>query len=235
MNIDEYLKEVSRCDKIVAVSNPCCKMLGDAMPNLESKLVTIHNMVDEDLIRQKAKWFDPNYDDTLINIVSVGRLAPEKHFENAIYAAKKLKDHNINFRWHLIGDGTERNYLEKLASDLDVAKEFVFEGNQPNPYPYMVHADLFVHPSYVESFGIVVAEALALGLPCVVTKSIGVMEFLIDGENAILTEQNPEDLSNKIMQVIQNDRLQNSLRDNACCPKVFEPNSIMLMIDKILV
>ena len=62
----------------------------------------------------------------------------------------------------------------------------------------MKYADLFVHPSYVESQGLTVLEAMALGVPCVVTKSRGPCEFIEDGVNGLLTEQSPESLAEEV-------------------------------------
>lgn len=229
-----YLEAAQRCDRVVAVSESCRCMLESAFSSLDAKLVTIHNMLDVSTVRRKAEAFDPYPEKDVLHIVSVGRLATEKHFENAIFAARKLKDLGIAFRWHLVGDGGLRDDLVQKAAEVDVTDCFIFEGNQVNPYPYMKHADLFVHPSYVESFGIVVTEALALGVPCVVTKSTGVMEFLEDGQNAVLTEQGSEDLANKVVEVLVSEELRERLKRNACCPEEFLPDAVMRKIEDLL-
>ena len=229
-----YLNEIENSHHVVAVSDGCRKMLVAAMPSLENRLVTIHNILDTDCIGFKAHEFDPYPDKHMFHIVCVGGLVPEKHFDNAIYAARQLKDQGFRFRWHLVGDGVLRDALRQAAEDLDVTDCFVFEGNQVNPYPYMKHADLFVHSSYVESFGIVVTEALALGVPCVVTCSTGVMDFLVDGENAVLTQQSPEDLTEKVLMVLRNQQLRAQLKENACCPEQFRPDAVMKKIDDLL-
>lgn len=230
----DYLAEVENFHQIIAVSESCRRMLAEAMPALEDRLVTIHNMLDPNTVWEKAEAFQPYVEMGVFHIVSVGGLVPEKHFENAIFAARKLKDQGIAFRWHLVGDGVLREELQKKAQDADVTDCFIFEGNQVNPYPYLKHADLFVHPSYVESFGIVVTEALALGVPCVVTKSTGVMDFLVDGENAMLTEQSAESLTEKTLELLQNDALRTQLRENVRCPEAFLPTVVMKEIDNLM-
>lgn len=229
-----YLEAAQRCDRVVVVSESCRHMMAAAFSSLEDKLVTIHNILDASSVQQKAETFGPYPKKDIPHIVSVGRLSPEKHFENAIFAARKLKDLGIAFRWHLVGDGVLRDALQQRAQEADVTDCFIFEGNQVNPYPYMKHANLFVHPSYVESFGIVVAEALALGVPCVVTKSTGVMDFLLDGENAVLTEQSAESLTDKVLELLGNDTLRTRLRQNAHCPEAFLPAAVMKEIDNLL-
>ena len=232
--MEPYLETALHCDKIVAVSDACRQMLALAFPQLADKIVTVPNMLDVHAVRQKAGSFDPYPRKDLLHIVSVGRLAPEKHFENAICAARQLKDRGFRFQWHLVGNGALGDWLRQLAKDADVTDCFIFEGNQVNPYPYVKHADLFVHPSYVESFGIVVTEALALGTPCVITESAGVRGFLVDGENAILTAQDPESLSEKVIAVLQDRQLYEKLRTNTRCPEAFLPGEVMKKIDCIL-
>lgn len=236
VNVDPkaYLEQVKPFPQVVAVSEGCRTMLQEAMPSLADRLVTIHNILNPDTIRARAAAFQPYRDDGLIHIVSVGGLAPEKHFDNAIYAAKRLKELDVPFRWHLVGDGVLREELRKKAAELEVTDRFRFEGNQVNPYPYIKNADLFVHPSYVESFGIVVTEALALGIPCVVTKSTGVMEFLRDGENVLLTEQDPDALADGVLAVLRDDSLRRRLAANAHCPEQFLPDVVMKKIDTLL-
>lgn len=222
------------CDAVAVVSDSCREMVSREFPELADKLVTVHNMLDVSAVQQKAAAFDPYPEKDTLHIVSVGRLSPEKHFDNAIFAAKQLKRRGIGFKWHLVGDGMLWDALRQKAAELDVADCFIFEGNQVNPYPYIKHADLFVHPSYVESFGIVVTEALALGVPCVVTKSTGVMDFLTDGKNAVFTDPNPESLSEKVFETLRNDVLRKQLRETACCPEVFSPDKVMKKIYVLL-
>lgn len=229
-----YLEAASACDQVAVVSNACRKMLRDAFPGLEQKLVTIPNMMDVEAVRQKAKAFDPFPDKDVCHIVSVGRLVEEKHFENAIFAAHCLKDKGYVFQWHLVGDGVLRDKLKQQMEDAGVTDCFVFEGNQPNPYPYMNHADLFVHPSYVESFGIVVAEAMALGIPCVITKSAGPCEFIEDRVNGVLTEQSAESLTEKVMDMLNNRELYEAIRANTHCPTQFLAGQVMAEIEDML-
>lgn len=236
INVDktEYMEYASCCDYVISVSDACACLLAKAFPGLREKLKVIPNMMDVTTVCQKANAFNPYPEKDYPHIVSVGRLSEGKHFDNAIYAARRLKEKGITFQWHLVGDGVLRTELQQKAKDADVTDCFIFEGNQVNPYPYMKHADLFVHPSYMESFGIVVTEALALGVPCVVTKSAGVMDFLVDGENARLTEQNPEDLAEKVVEVLCNDELREHLNGNAHCPESFLPEAVMADIEDLL-
>lgn len=231
---EAYLHEISSCHKIAAVSDGTKQMLAKAIPQLASKLVTIPNMLDAEKVEAQAAVCNPYQKKDLLHIVSIGGLVPEKHFQNAIQAAAQLKTEGISFQWHLVGDGVLHNQLVQCAKDAGVTDCFIFEGNQPNPYPYLKNADLFVHPSYVESQGLVVLEAMALGIPCVVTKSLGPCEFLKDGINGILTEQSPKSLTEQVVRILQDKELYERIRTNTHCPEQFMPGNIMNLFYKIV-
>lgn len=231
---DSYLEAADTCDQVAVVSKACRSMLADVFPILKDKLTVVPNMLDVDAIRQKAGAFQPYAEDSRFHIVTLCRLSPEKHIENAICAAQKLKEAGIAFRWHMVGGGSIENDLRNAAAVANVQDVFLFQGNQPNPYPYLKNADLFVHPSYVESQGLVVLEAMALGVPCVVTKSLGPCEFIEDGINGVLTEQNPESLTEKILEMLTNRKLYDHIKANTHCPEQFAPENVMHKIALLL-
>lgn len=236
INVDHgsYLEAADTCDQVAVVSKACRSMLADVFPILKDKLTVVPNMLDVDVIRQKAGAFQPYAEDSRFHIVTLCRLSPEKHIENAICAAQKLKEAGIAFRWHMVGGGSIENDLRNAAAAANIQDVFLFEGNQPNPYPYLKNADLFVHPSYVESQGLVVLEAMALGVPCVVTKSLGPCEFIEDGVNGILTEQSPESLAEKVLEILTDRALYERIKANTHCPEQFAPENVMKKVEELL-
>lgn len=222
----------SKMNAVAVVSQSCKAMLQEKLPELESKLVCIPNMLDAVAIGQKAG--NSPYTGDMLHIVSVGRLAPEKHFENVFPAAKALRQAGIDFAWHVIGDGPERSKLETLIAENDLKDHVILDGSKTNPYPYMKYADLFVHPSYVESQGLTVLEAMALDVPCVVTKSRGPCEFIEDGVNGLLTEQSPESLTEKVLSILTDKTLFQSIKENTVCPEQFAPDRVMKQIEELI-
>ena len=222
----------SKMNAVAVVSQSCKAMLQEKLPEIESKLVYIPNMLDAVAIGQKAG--NSPYTGDMLHIVSVGRLAPEKHFENVFPAAKALRQAGIDFAWHVIGDGPERSKLETLIAENDLKDHVILDGSKTNPYPYMKYADLFVHPSYVESQGLTVLEAMALGVPCVVTKSRGPCEFIEDGINGLLTEQSPESLTEEVLAILNDKTLYQSIKENTVCPEQFAPDRVMKQIEALI-
>ena len=229
---NSYLEVANACDQIAVVSEACRSMLADAFPTLERKLTIVPNMLDVNSVCDKAETFQPYAQSDMLHIVTLCRLSPEKHIENAVFAAQKLKEKGITFQWHVVGGGSIENDLRNAAAAANVQDVFLFEGNQPNPYPYLINADLFVHPSYVESQGIVVLEAMALGVPCVVTKSLGPCEFVEDGVNGVLTKQSPESLAEKVIEILTDRALYERIKANTHCPEQFASSKVMNLIYK---
>ena len=222
----------SRMDAVAVVSRACREMLQDHLPELADKLICVPNMLDASAILQKVEHTP--YAKNNLCIVSVGRFAPEKHFENIVPAAKALQAMNLAFMWHIVGDGSERARVEILITENGLKDYVILEGSKTNPYPYMKYADLFVHPSYIESQGLTVLEAMALGVPCVVTKSRGPCEFIEDGINGLLTEQSPESLAEKVLSILTDKTLYQSIKENTVCPEQFAPDRVMKQIEELI-
>ena len=233
-NVDcaAYGDMCSKMNAVAVVSQSCKAMLQEKLPELESKLVCIPNMLDAVAIGQKAG--NSPYTGDMLHIVSVGRLAPEKHFENIIPVAKTLRDMGTDFVWHIVGDGPERSQLETLIAENNLKDHVILDGSKTNPYPYMKYADLFVHPSYVESQGLTVLEAMALDVPCVVTKSLGPCEFIEDGVNGLLTEQSPESLAEEVLAILNDKKLYQHIKENTKFPEQFSPERVVKQIETMI-
>lgn len=201
----EYENVCKEMDYVVSVSEGCANFLRENILGINQKLYIIPNMLDIENIMKKSEEYKPfEKSEEILDFVTVGRLSPEKHVENAIKVAKMLKENTTEkFRWFIVGDGSEKNKLKNMIEDYGLDNQVILVGNKKNPYPYMKNADFLVHTSYVESQCLAVLEAMALGTPCIVTKSVGINEFAVDGYNCFLVEQNEMDLGNKILRIIQ--------------------------------
>jgi len=138
------------------------------------------------------------------DVVSVGRLVPIKGMERLIQAWALVVDKKPDARLALVGDGEERQNLEKLAASLGIA-EHVFFAGWTDPLPYLAKAKAFALLSHNEGMGRVVVEAMAAGLPCIVSDVCGLKELVdaqvgccLDGQDftaiaqALLTDWNIE-------------------------------------------
>ena len=125
------------------------------------------------------KFLDPNLiikkDDSIYNIITVGRISPSKDYETLIKAAEILKKTNINFFINIIGGvGTpeQKVYLDNLKQQVkekNLGEIINFEGPIPSKdrFRYFRSGDLFVHMSLTGSLDKVILEAMVSGLPVI--------------------------------------------------------------------
>lgn len=177
-----------RFNRIITVSQGCHDLIRDEFGLPENRIAVIPNIIDSVRIKEMAGDDDPYGSDDRFRIVTLCRLFPEKHVEDAVTAAS-LIENKLDFVWYIIGDGPEHCSLADKVKVLHLENRIVFTGNLTNPYPYLKYADLMVHTSHVESLCLSVLEAMSLGLPCVVVRSLGTGSYLIDGVNGIMTDR----------------------------------------------
>lgn len=191
---------------IVSVSEGCKKMLIQNFSNIENKIIVIPNIIDTNYIETKSKEEvnEINEYRDFIKLVSIGRLSKEKGMINCVYCCKMLLDAGYNIKWILIGDGAEYENIKKEIEVYSLQENIHMLGSINNPYKYLRHADVYVHPSNVESMSITVLEAMTLNIPVVVVKSIGPSEFIVNNENGILVQPQIDDLYKGIVKLLAN-------------------------------
>jgi glycosyltransferase involved in cell wall biosynthesis len=113
-------------------------------------------------------------------ILSVGCLNGEKNYGDLLRAFARLRPER-RARLIILGEGTERARLERLAADLGVADDVSLPGFVSNPYGYMARADLLALSSNYEALPTVVIEALACGCPVVATDCPGGVREILGG------------------------------------------------------
>jgi glycosyltransferase involved in cell wall biosynthesis len=130
------------------------------------------------------------------HVLFVGRLERYKGLYLLLEALRGIPD----VRLTVVGDGGYRQQLERLAEGMDVR----FEGFQSHPAKYYAEADIFVMPSLgPEGFGIVTMEAMAHGLPCIVSDLAVNREITGDGTAAMLFRSGSvDDLRSKLQALI---------------------------------
>jgi glycosyltransferase involved in cell wall biosynthesis len=136
-----------------------------------------------------------------------GRLVKEKDIETLIEAHKILQGRNVDYKLVFVGDGPMRNVVEKLVPDAILAG---FKNGHDLSQAFAT-ADVFVFPSTTESFGNVVLEAQASGLPSIVSNEGGVRELVKDGETGFISRgKDAVDLAQKMEILLTNELLRNS-------------------------
>jgi glycosyltransferase involved in cell wall biosynthesis len=120
--------------------------------------------------------------------LSVGMLVWYKGYPDLLHAYAERFAGNGATRLRIVGDGPLRSELEQLAAELGIAAQVDFLGvlDREQVLSEMQAADALVHPSPFETFGVVLVEALACGLPVVVASEGGPRSIVHEG-NGMLT------------------------------------------------
>lgn len=107
-----------------------------------------------------------------IVIGHVGRMSKEKNQQYLLHVFKEVLERKKNCVLVLVGDGEEKKYLESLAEKLEIKNKVLFLGNRSDVGDLMKMFDIFVFPSIYEGLPLVLIEAQAADLPCVVSEAI---------------------------------------------------------------
>src|SRR5690606_8339000 len=150
---------------------------------LNEKLHVIYNTFNvKKIIESSLESVETGiFEDNVLNIISVGKLNKVKGYDRLISVMGKLKNDGINFNLIIVGEGEERENLEKIIQDNDLENKVKLIGFYVNPYKFIDKSDLFVSSSLSEGFSSVVAESIILGIPVLTTETAGMKEIL--GEN----------------------------------------------------
>lgn len=151
----------------------------------------------------------------VFRFVYVGRLIPCKRVKEIIKAYGKLKSAIKNIELHIIGDGIEREDLERLSNGLHVVFHGRLCGEHLIRQFHKMHC-LVLYSSF-EQWGLVVNEALASGIPCIVSKEVGARFDLVQKEpvTGIVADEGSDSLSEAMKEFVLNKKLWKSCSDNA--------------------
>ena len=199
-------------EKIYCVSQCALEAVSKFYPEFADKMDYIENYVDFKAIRNKAEECNPDYPKNKLILCTCGRITPEKGYDLAVETAEILKENNIDFKWYFVGDGTERGKIEEMIASKKLNDNIVITGLKENPYPYMKNCDIYVQPSYEESFGLTIYEAMILNRIVVTTATVGAEDMITDEMDGIIAEISSESLAEKIQYILDNKEHQIKIR-----------------------
>ncbi|MCZ8532328.1 N-acetyl-alpha-D-glucosaminyl L-malate synthase BshA [Psychrobacillus psychrodurans] len=180
---------IEKSDVVTAVSNSLAQETMDLIaPNKE--IDTIYNFIDE---REYTKK-DPGNLKELLGIkpdekvvIHVSNFRKVKHIPD-IVESFKLIHQDVPSKLLLVGDGPEKHPIMESIKGTSVEKDVLFLGKQESLSELYAISDLMLLLSEKESFGLVLLEAMACGVPCIGTDVGGIPEVITNGENGYIVE-----------------------------------------------
>lgn len=139
----------------------------------------------EPFMFEKFSRKDLGLDDSLFYTISIGRLVKRKGFDFLIKTIKNTPD---NVHALIIGEGPEKDSLANLAQELNVSDRVHFLGfvSETRKFQYLQNSDIYILSSLHEGFGIVLQEAMQVGLPIISTDNGGQVDLIKEGKNGYL-------------------------------------------------
>lgn len=147
-------------------------------------------------------------------LLYLGRLGPEKRVDLILESVAMLRQSDLpetvkNFKVILVGDGQVKTDLEEQAHELGIANRVLFTGVVPHKEvgDWYAASDLFVLPSSCETQGMVLIEAMAMGVPCITINHGGACEMVANGETGFLVNQTCHALTKAIHKLLSEPEL----------------------------
>lgn len=181
--------------RLIAVSRFVSRQLQEAGVPASKIQVVYNSTLDERYLLSDRQAFDALQEQrkriSPFTFVSVAMFAAHKGHAEILdaTAAYRQRDGTNPIRVILIGDGPSRKEQQARAEVLGVSDIVHFEGASDKVAEHMNRAHAFIHLAAFETFGIVIAEASARGLPVVASDVGGIPEVMDNGKTGILVNQ----------------------------------------------
>lgn len=225
-----------RAAYVVANSNNEAQNIRTHCPKLASRTLAIPNYVDIERFSMTV----PRVRDEgrPISFVGVGRVIPSKNILNLLKALAKVKEQGINFTFDWYGDTYNKPYLEEvkqLIKDLHIDDIFVLRGESNAIEEAYRQADVMCMPSTLEGYPNVMVEAMASGLPVVVSNVCEHPHIIKESINGFLFDPYDVDaIASAMIKAVNLSPQEATVMSQANRRKVIENNSIESFCEKYL-
>ncbi len=199
-------------EKLYCVSKGAQKAVQGFYPQFAEKIDCLENYVDAEKVRAEAEKFTPDYPNDKLILCSCGRFTPVKGFDLAVGAAGILRNKGLNFKWYFVGDGVDRPKIEAMIEEKNLQDHIEITGLQYNPYPYIKHCDIYVQPSYEESFGLSITEAQILCKVIVSTATVGGQSVIVNQITGLIADIDSTSLAEQLYILNGDSKLQESIK-----------------------
>jgi glycosyltransferase involved in cell wall biosynthesis len=190
--------------------------------NISDGLRVLPNSYSANIVNKKFKYYKEN---DKLKLISIGRLIYWKGFNFLVEAADILNKKSIDFELVIIGEGQDRNNIEKLIIEKKLIGKVILLGlrHHDEVLNMLSKSDIYIQPSIVdlktnqtESFGVAVLEAIIVGLPVIVTNVGGLPDTVLGGNSGfarIIESKDPKAIVNSVLSMMKNCNDNTSFRE----------------------
>lgn len=222
-------KSIEKADALLTVSKDLLTQIEKSGIKPKKTFIT-YNPVDT------ATFCMENEKDSNNNILFVGRLEEYKGAFRVVKAFTKLHGEYPEWTLTIVGEGPERNQIEKyLRANPELNSKIYLKGTLTKKMiaQEMNRSSFFVFPSEHETFGLVIAEAMACGLPVIVGNKTAPKEFVREGHGILIEPDNIEELYKAMIFMINNHKKYDSKELREYIVENFSIESFGKKINKI--
>ncbi len=212
-------KVLKNADYIIAVSNALEKeLLKTKIKGLKEKIIINWNSVDLNKFKPNTEFkfkkeLIEKYsikEDTKI-VLFVGNLVKAKNVKNLIKSKKHINGDNV---FVIVGNGPQRGELEEFVNENNI-QNIIFTGSRNDVEDIIPSCDLLVLPSYTESFGLVLVEALACGKPVIGSNIDAIKEIITPDVGLLVDPDCPIKIGEGISRILNDGEMRNRFQKNA--------------------
>ena len=208
----EYV--IDQSDATIFVSTKLLKLKEKHLTTNNDRSVVINNGLPSmfDCYNEIRK---PN---DITQLLSISNLKDTKGLNYNLEALSQLKKEGYTFHYSIVGEGEEREKLERLVTRFQLENEVSFLGllTREEVLQQIRQSDIFAMPSWQEGFGMVYVEAMSQGLPIIACAGEGIEDVVTDGENGYLVKPRDHlELKERLAQLMNDADLRREIGENA--------------------
>lgn len=234
-HLDE--KVYDKYNDLVFVSKDNLDKFNKTYTNLkigEEHKKVIYNYIDKErIIKKSNENIDVAFDKNSINFVTVARLVYQKGIDRLIKVHQKLIEGGYKHDFYIIGDGPEKEKLEKLIKENNVEETFHLLGQKENPYPYVRQSDYFCLLSRFEGYGMVLEEAKILEKNIIITDTAA-REAVEGYSNKYVLENTEEGIYNGLLKVLEDNMEDEKNRNSEEMKEKYDNSNIIKEVKELI-
>ncbi len=207
-------KYVSSDSGFIAISKDTQSYFQCVLPNsLHRNIFLLHNAVNIKKFTKTAEIKVKNEKiDYPIKLINIGNLLEKKNQMFLLDIIESLKKAGVKVHLKIVGDGIKKQQIAESVQKRNLTKEIQMTGSQDNVAELLGESSIYVHTALYEPFGLVLVEAMALGLPVISLDGKGNKDIIKDGKNGyLILEQNPDLFAEKIKYLINHQHIYNEM------------------------
>lgn len=200
---------IENVDHIISVSEFTRDSINELYNISPDENTVVYNGISEQEIQRAS--INPDRtgnggEENRIVFLFVGRVDDKRKGLDLLLEAIARLPPNLSWKLLIVGGGNQ-TMAKKKANQLDISEMLEFKGfvSRDELYKYYNICDVYINPSRLEGFGLTIIEAIASGTPVIATRVGAIPEVASKNTGVSLTDPNPKDLSDEILNIIYGD------------------------------